>query len=371
MNVAAKVGVANAARKNISHFVIDFCRWFFGAIILQQQKKIFVMAKEIVISNSKLNSYGFRVLTGGIDIAQFQRNPILLWQHNRTWRGTTDEVLPIGRMENLRFEGDSLIGTPVFDDNDEFARKIKVKFESGFLKMCSPGFSPIETSNDADMLLPGQWRPTITKAKLLEVSIVDIGANDDALALYRDSKLVKLAAGGSEASCELDLLLPKIEFKPNLNPNKMKTVAIKLGLAESASEADILTLIGKLQEENKEVVTLKKEIEAQREKAVESEVDAAIKLNKITADKRAHFVQLGKTAGLDTLRSTLECIAPAVKPLDITGAGSRAAAGASEKKYEKLSDVPAKERIELRKNDPEAYKKLYENEYGFAPEINV
>ena len=58
--------------------------------------------KEVIISNSSLNSYGFRVLTEGIDTAQFERNPILLWMHNRPMRGTTDEVLPLGRVENLR-----------------------------------------------------------------------------------------------------------------------------------------------------------------------------------------------------------------------------------------------------------------------------
>ena len=72
--------------------------------------------KEVVISNSKLNSYGFRVLTEGIDTTQYARNPILLWMHNRPVRGTTDEVLPIGRMENLRIDGDNLIGTPIFDE---------------------------------------------------------------------------------------------------------------------------------------------------------------------------------------------------------------------------------------------------------------
>lgn len=92
------------------------------------------MAKEVVISNSRLNSYGFRVLTEGIDTTQYARNPILLWMHNRPFRGTTDEVLPIGKVENLRIDGDNLIGTPVFDEKDEFAQKIKAKWESGILK---------------------------------------------------------------------------------------------------------------------------------------------------------------------------------------------------------------------------------------------
>src|SRR5690554_6443663 len=133
--------------------------------------------KEVIISNSKLNSYGGRVLTSGISIEQYSRNPILLWMHNRPFRGTNDEVLPIGHRKNLRVDGDNLIGTPVFDDVDDFSKKIKAKWEAGTLKMVSAGIEVIELSDDAICILPGQRRQTVTKSKVIEVSIVDIGAN--------------------------------------------------------------------------------------------------------------------------------------------------------------------------------------------------
>ena len=148
--------------------------------------------KEVVISNSKLNSYGFRVLTEGIDTTQYARNPILLWMHNRPFRGTTDEVLPIGRIENLRIDDDNLIGTPIFDEQDEFAQRIAAKWDAGILKMASAGLEVVELSDDPSMLVQGQRRSTVTKSKLTEVSIVDIGANDDALALYKDGKTLSL-----------------------------------------------------------------------------------------------------------------------------------------------------------------------------------
>ena len=40
---------------------------------------------EVVISTSKLNSYGSRVLTEGIDTKQYKKNHIVLWMHNRPW----------------------------------------------------------------------------------------------------------------------------------------------------------------------------------------------------------------------------------------------------------------------------------------------
>ena len=337
------------------------------------------MAKEIVISTSKVNSYWTRVITAGIDTSQYRRNPILLWQHSRPWRGDAGEVLPIGRIDNLRVDGDRLIGTPVFDAKDEFARRIAAKFNDGFLRMASAGLDIVETSTDARHIVPGQRRATITKCKLVEVSIVYIGANDDALALYRDSRLLELAAGGNEVDALLPLLLTETNPKNQLNNQKkmenveaaIKAVALKLGLAETATEAGVLAAIGTLQATAGETVRLKKEVEDARNKAVESELDAALKLNKITAGKRDHFIALGKAAGLDSLRATLECMMPAVKPTDVLSkaAASTGAGAVGETKYKKLGDVQPAERIELRKNNLDEYKRLYNAEYGVAAEI--
>ena len=133
-----------------------------------------------VISTSSLNSYGTRVLTSGIDIEHYKRNPVLLYMHRR---GGIEDA-PIGKIENIRIEGDKLVWELVFDEKDEVGRKIAQKWQDGFLRMVSAGLTIIELSDDPKYLLPGQRRMTITKSKLDEVSVVDIGANDDALALY-------------------------------------------------------------------------------------------------------------------------------------------------------------------------------------------
>lgn len=148
------------------------------------------MPKEVVISTSGLNSYGSRVMTAGLDTSQYCRNPVLLWMHRRG-----GDNMPIGRMENLRVDGDRLIGTPKFDEKDEFAKKIATKWEDGYLNMCSAGIEILEYSTDPSMLVQGQTRATATASKLVEVSIVDIGANDEALKLYGGGKLLELAAG--------------------------------------------------------------------------------------------------------------------------------------------------------------------------------
>lgn len=41
------------------------------------------MGKRVRISNDSLNSYGFRVLTSGMDVTQYNRNPVLLYARAR------------------------------------------------------------------------------------------------------------------------------------------------------------------------------------------------------------------------------------------------------------------------------------------------
>ena len=97
-----------------------------------------------------------------------------------------------------------------------FAKQIADKWEGGFLKMCSAGLDIVETSVDPVHLLPGQTRATVLRCKLTEVSIVDIGSNDDALQLTNSGQLLTLASG--EACEALPLLeLNKPETKDNAN----------------------------------------------------------------------------------------------------------------------------------------------------------
>lgn len=308
------------------------------------------MAYDVVVSNSKLNSYKTRVITGGIDIAQYKRNPLLLWMHNRPFKG--DDVLPIGTVDNLRIENDQLLGTLKFDETDPFALRIKAKWDAGILKMVSPGLDIVEQTDAKDLLLPGQLRMTVSKSILREISVVDLGSNDDALALYSDGKILNLAAGEGG-----DIL------KPIKTPLNMKAIALKLGLPETATENEILAAIGGLQTSAGNSVKLQSDMDALREATIAGVVDQAIKLKRITADKREHFIGLGKSAGVESLNQTLELIAPAIKPTDMIGVRGEPAPV----DYKKLGEVPVDKRMELRDSDRETYTALYKAEYGIEP----
>lgn len=326
------------------------------------------MAKEVVISTGAVNCYGSRVLTSGIDLSQFERNPLLLWMHRRSFE---EGAMPIGRIENLRTDGDRLIGTPVFDSEDEFAQKIARKWENGFLRMASAGLVIVETSDAPEHLLQGQRRATITRSRLEEVSIVDIGGNDEALQLYdTEGKVLKLASG--EACDHLPLLQEKKDNKPaegtapeaTVDNPKIKNSMNKellqlLGLGETATEQEVTEAVRLLKGKAEEADTL-------RLAGITAMVDAAVREKRITADKKDHFINLGKTAGTESLRTTLEMMQPSQKPTDVLHLhdGKTGTDGGAPKTYVKLSEVPAGEIPEMKEKNPQEYARLYKAEYG-------
>lgn len=324
------------------------------------------MAKDVIISTSGLNCYGGRVLTSGIDLTQFLKNPILLWMHRRSF---DRDAMPIGRIENLRTEGDRLIGTPVFDQNDDFAKKIESKWENGFLRMASAGIEIIETSDAPEHLLQGQTRRTITRCRLEEVSIVDIGGNDEALQLYdRSGKVLRLAAG--EENDVLPLLSLNKEIVPagtapdgeEDNQTKQSIQSMNkeflqlLGLPDTATEQEAVGALRLLKEKAGQAESLMLA-------SITAVVDGAIAEKRITGDKKEHFVNIGKTAGIDALRETLLLLHPSSKPTEVIRQ-TDAPLGGEPKTYAKLSDVPAEEMEKLREEKPLEYARLYQAEYG-------
>lgn len=311
------------------------------------------MGKEAIITSNGLNSYGSRVLTEGGDLHQYERNPVLLFMHNRAF---SRENLPIGRMEGLRIDGDRLIGTPVFDLNDEFAKRIADKWENGFLRMLSAGIEIIETSSDAGVMLPGQTRPTITRWKLVEVSVVDIGANDEALRLYDQAgTMLKLASGIDNEV--LPLLKEREDNQLIIKTTMNKELLTLLGLQEGATDEQVLATVRGLKEKADKV-------EAMTLANITAIVDEAVTTKKITADKKEHFVNLGKAAGIDSLRETLSLMKPAQKPTEVIVERTEKVEGKKEVTFAKLSEVPEAELPKMKEENPAEYARLYKAEYG-------
>lgn len=313
------------------------------------------MSKRVVISTSNLNRNGFRVLTSGISLEQYTKNPIMLYMHFRPWRGAEDEIKPIGTVTDLRLEGDSLSGLPVFSQTYAFAREIEQMWEEGTFNMVSAGLEAVEWSNDPVYLLPGQTRETLLRSKLEEISIVDIGANDDALAIKNmaTGQMIQLKDGADIG------FIPVLQNDNNPKKgNNMNKILLKLGLMEGATEEQAIAIIEAMQGENKAV----------RLQAIKDSVKLAIDEKRITEDKRTHFEALGETIGVEQLRITLQAIPQqkVIKPSTVINMRSGVAVGGTDKKWDEMTGA---ERIELRDTDKEAYMARFHAYYGFMPEV--
>lgn len=141
------------------------------------------MAKSFILSDESVNDRGYRVLTKGINLERFKKNPVMLWMHRRDDGWDFTQVLPIGKWENIRKEDGKLLADPVFDENDKFAQLIKSKVENDFIKGASIGINPVELSDDPKLLEKGQTRATITKCEIYEASIVDMPSNKNTVRL--------------------------------------------------------------------------------------------------------------------------------------------------------------------------------------------
>jgi hypothetical protein len=309
------------------------------------------MGKRIVISDESVNCYGTWISTAGMDISQYEKNPVLLWMH---WRGVI-----IGCIKDIKKEDGRVTGEPWFDEVREESKQAKAQWEKGTLRMASANVDVLEYSDAPELVKPGQYRATVTKSKLTEVSMVDIGGNDNALPLILNAqgKELKLAAGEESES------LPLLINNTQKSDEKMdfKAIALKLRLPETATENEILSTIEVLLGYKTANEQLRKEKEEMQLAGITAAVESAISERRITAEKKDHFIALGKKVGLESLKLTFEAMNPAQKPTDVIRiSGGNSAFG----EWKKLSDVTTDKMMELRNNDKSTYMKLYKAEYG-------
>ncbi len=134
--------------------------------------------KEYVLSDSGINCYGFRLLTSGYQLSEFQRNPIGFYMHQR-------EGGVVVRWEDLTIKGDSIVGKPNINLDNERGQRTYDEVTQGFLNAASVGnIYVLAYSEDPKDMLPGQTGITVTKWYNQECSLVDMPGNPNAMALY-------------------------------------------------------------------------------------------------------------------------------------------------------------------------------------------
>jgi len=201
------------------------------------KRRTFVTIKtdcvDFVVATSEINRYGFRLDLNGAKLTGFLKNPVLLYGHDRT-------RLPIGSWENLRIEGGKMVATAVFDDEDSFAQQVKGKVERGILRGASIAFDPLMFSEKPEDLAPGQSRATVKEWELLEISVVDIPGDREAVRLSADRAIEEVVPQLS-AVIQDNIVLKQPK-------DKMEKVTKALGLAADATEEQMVSAIESIQQ---------------------------------------------------------------------------------------------------------------------------
>ena len=312
--------------------------------------------KTFVLHDSSVNTYGFRMMTGGCDLSEFRKNPIMLFNHN-------DWEMPIGRWDNIRVEGDRILADADFDLEDERGREIARKVESGYLSACSVGAWVSETSSDPALMLEGQSGATVTSWTLREASICNIGANHNALVLY-DAMGAKVQE--ADYSTVLELCDGHQEQTPIITPNIIKImkdeIAKVLGLSESTEESALIAAVSKLRDELKGY--RQREAEALHTEAV-ALTDEAIREGRLDASAREATLRLF-AADHESAKAMLTALP---RPANV----EEAIRTASDDRTDALRKLAAKSWDELdrsgqletlRDGDPDAYEAKYKERFG-------
>lgn len=235
------------------------------------------MTHKFIVNTENVNELGYRVLTAGIDTEQYERNPVVLFGHVRA---TSDPKRVVGRCVKLYKENNQLIADVEFDIEDDLGKTVAGKVERGFIKMASLYADVKETSVDEKDILPEQSFATVTKCKMVELSIVDVGGNDNALKLSKNGTPVQLS---------------KIETHKKNENTIMKTIALALGKDENASEGVLLQSVN--------------EIKLAKEKAVTRANNAETALKEFQGREADSLIEKGVKLGLfdegfrDTMKS--------------------------------------------------------------------
>jgi len=269
---------------------------------------IIMKRAKVKLVGSGLNRNGYRVIPKGMRIDNFLQNPIVSYNHIALGRGwaSIDKTIPVGKLENLTFDEsqDFWTGDIVFNPHTEFSESIGLSFNDGFLNAVSIGFRVVASSEDEELFVQGQTRPTVTEFELLELSVVDIpaypSATRQAMHLIRHDD--KWLHADSDDTKTLNSVLPIIGNKKIKSERMNKDILRALNLTEDADELKVYSEIEKLKvkaksEEDKRIA-IEKDLHAleveRNDERCDSMVQSFVDNGTITESAKAFYVKTAK-----------------------------------------------------------------------------
>lgn len=123
-----------------------------------------------IASTNSSDRHGEVVDNNGWELKAFKKNPVILWAHDHS-----EPAIGVSKKTWVEGTGKKakLMIQPILHDVTEKARAVKQLVEMGIINSLSVGFKPLESPDGV----------TFTKNELLEVSMVNVPANADAMML--------------------------------------------------------------------------------------------------------------------------------------------------------------------------------------------
>lgn len=251
--------------------------YYTKADIQQKDGKIYGVA-----SSSVVDRQNEVVDVEGWDLKNFKKAPRLLWAHDHTepaiGKVTKTWYEGLGKAKRLMFEA-------VFQDVTEKARAIKQLVQDGFINTFSVGFKPLEMDGN-----------TIVKQELLEISVVNVPANPEAMLLAYKS----LQNAGIEKDVIKDLGIETDD--PDRIASLEEQLAKAVEVAEKAQQTADMAVKGlqhlNPQRSNREVVTKRLEYS----KVIAKAADKLLETKSVKGDT-ASMVKIIKRSSEMLIRS--------------------------------------------------------------------
>lgn len=311
--------------------------------------------KEFSLTDSTVNSYGFRLLTTGYLMAEYKKNPIGYHMHDRP-QGV------LVKWEDLRVDGDTVWGKPVINMSHPRGQQTVDEIENGFLNAASVGhLICLEYSDDPALKLEGQTGLTVTKWFNRECSLVDIPGNFNALSLFdKDENPINLA----------DFTKPKISNMKQIFFTGAQIAS--MNLKADASETEIATAFTELVAKAAKADGLQTQIDNLKSEACTSKVSdlitAALAAGKITkeAGDKLKVDYATNPDGLKNLIDSLPKFQPVTEVLNQTTISEKRLADLMGKSWDELMEQGLME--ELKAKSPENYKLKFKETFGKEPQ---
>lgn len=179
-----------------------------------------------IITTNSVDRYNEIVQPDGIQLTNYQKNPVVLLNHNQN-------TLPIGKNIWIKKDANGLIAQTQFAKTS-LGEDVMNLYKDGFMNAFSIGFIPLRYEFDS------QDRIVFTQSELLEYSCVSVPANQDALALALKSvKTPELKDRLNEwnKSIELEKRINELfETSKGINDLQIQYLELKMKLADLQSQ---------------------------------------------------------------------------------------------------------------------------------------